>query len=478
MKIIITENQFKKITKIINEDNENKINVLFVGDSHSAGEGWTWNYQLAKEHPNWNTTNITKVGVKTDWMLSNLKNELSKNKFNLVFILGGTNDMMSSKPIDEAISNIQKMVDLTNQQGGKAIVVSGFDSATIMDPQKLKPTSYCSKSCQERFLERCIEFQKDLKTSISNAEVVPPLEGDHSWTNDGIHANTSKHTLLKNLVNQYVGETQGNNNKTEKNRKETFDKFVKVYTNLVGKGKEITKNSPTKDIRAMQIVLYIVTREDVKFNGVLDQNTQSVLKSFQSENNLNQTGNFDLKTIQKLTEKFLPGYKIQTSDVKSYGDKNTDAQKLLNDLMSKGVDENAAKGLVANAFGESRFNIQAKGDGGSYAQKSSKSIQVGDKKYCSFGLWQFNVCGGAGIEFLKKNGSSASNGNVDEKLKILFDYNKQLDYISEKIKPEQRKGDKDVISWVNWIVDNIERPSDKTGAKRIRGQFAREQGWA
>jgi lysophospholipase L1-like esterase len=110
MKIIITETQFKKISNFINEnDNDNeKLNVLFVGDSHSAGEGWTWNYQLSKAHPFWNVTNIVKVGVKTDWMLSNLKTELQKKHYDLVFILGGTNDMMSSNSIDNiTLSSMQ-----------------------------------------------------------------------------------------------------------------------------------------------------------------------------------------------------------------------------------------------------------------------------------------------------------------------------------------------------------------------------------
>ena len=483
MKIIITEAQFKKISNFINEnDNDNeKLNVLFVGDSHSAGEGWTWNYQLSKTHPSWNVTNIVKVGVKTDWMLSNLKTELQKKHYDLVFILGGTNDMMSSNSIDNVISNIQKMVDLTNQQDGKAIVVSGFDSETVMDPEKLKPTSFCDKKCQERFLNRNIEFQRTLKSSISNATVVPPLKGDHSWTTDGIHAGTSKHAQLKDWVNQYVDSSKNvDSEKPVDNRKELFQKFLKAYMKLVNDGKEINKNSTNREIKIMQIVLAI-TGEKVELNGILDEDTQSKLKTFQSKNGLAKTGYFDLLTIGKLTEKLIPGYRSVKSDSsldsQKFSGKNVSSQKLLNDIMSRGVNENAAKGLVANAFGESKLNVQAKGDSGSYAQKSNKSIPIGGKRYCSFGLWQYNVCGGAGIAFLNKFGSDASSSNIEDKLNVLFDYDKQIDYIVEKIKPEQRKGDKDVLTWVDWIVDNIERPSDRTGAKRTRRQFAIDQGW-
>ena len=151
---------------------------------------------------------------------------------------------------------------------------------------------------------------------------------------------------------------------------------------------------------------------------------------------------------------------------------------LLNDLKSYGLSDNAAKGVVANAFGESGFNVKAKGDSGRYGEGSNRSINIDGKKYCSFGLWQYNICGGMGVSFLKNYNVNADTSSDEEKLRILFDYNKQVEFMSKRIKEEQINSEKDVRTWIDWIVDNVERPSDRTSAKIKRQEFAKQQGWS
>jgi hypothetical protein len=148
--------------------------------------------------------------------------------------------------------------------------------------------------------------------------------------------------------------------------------------------------------------------------------------------------------------------------------------KLVNDLKSFGLTENAAKGLTANAYGESGLNYKAKGDSGSYAKNTTKSIDIGGKKYCSFGLWQFNICGGLGIKYLKAY--SYENKTPKEKLELLSDCNKQIEFmcshIKEKIKDIKTK--KSVLEWVEWIVLKVERPSDTAKAIKKRQEWARK----
>ena len=131
-----------------------------------------------------------------------------------------------------------------------------------------------------------------------------------------------------------------------------------------------------------------------------------------------------------------------------------------------------ALALVSNAFGESRFKCTAKGDGGDYAQSSNKSLNIGGKKYCSFGLWQFNICGGLGISYLKEY--NIENGTPEKKLELLMNCDKQVEFmvkhVKEKTKSVSKK--KNVKDWVEWIVYNIERPSDKSGATSRRSNWA------
>ena len=477
MKILLNEKQFKNIVVLLSENDDKKINVMFVGDSHSDGQGYTWNYDLEKQHPEWNVTHIVKGGKTTEWMLENMLPELTKKHYDLVFILGGTNDVMSPLPIETPINNIQKMVNAVNTQGGKAIVVIGFDSESIMDVNKLRTTKYCDKECLKKFKPKRVEFQRKLESSIQNATIVPPLVGDYTWANDGIHVGGSKHKLLSSTVENYI--TKEN---TKPNKKTTISQLLDKYTTIIQGKNRIDTTSPTNEIKLMQILFSIVEgQKNRNFSGVLDSDTITRLKKYQASNDIPETGIFDYQTIYTINNKLSPslnkGLKSETpkKTISDPGSSTVSANKLVNDLKSFGLTENAAKGLTANAYGESGLNYKAKGDSGTYAKNSVKSINIGGKKYCSFGLWQFNVCGGLGIEFLKKY--NTLNGGDMDKIETLFDYNKQLEIMGSKIMKEQSKGDKSVKTWIDWIVDNVERPADRTGAKQKRQNFAKQQGW-
>lgn len=206
MKIIINEVQLKKIIKLITEQGESKLNVLFVGDSLSSGLGFTWNYLLEKTHPDWNVEHIVEGGKRTDWMLQNLKSALGEKKYDMVFIWGGTNDMFSQISVNQAISNIQRMVDLIKQQGGQAYVLEGYDIESVMTDDKLKPTSYCNKECMLKSRDKMIEFQ-DKIGSIMGATIIPKVMGDKGWTSDGIHISGGKHEILKNQISKFIGSS-------------------------------------------------------------------------------------------------------------------------------------------------------------------------------------------------------------------------------------------------------------------------------
>jgi peptidoglycan hydrolase-like protein with peptidoglycan-binding domain len=324
MKILVSENQFKFLVNLITEDDDRvKENVMFVGDSHSAGKGWTWNYLLTKDHPEWNVTHVVQGGKRTDWMLQNMTSELQKKKYDLVFIYGGTNDVMSPIKNEVPISNIQKMVDEVNKQGGKAIVVLGFDQEGLFDATKVKPTIYCDKKCFAEYKPKRVDYQKRLGESIRNAIIVPKLDADTSWTTDGIHAIASKHSTLKKHVGDYIKDVEKSNktstttnNKDEK--KEKFKKFFERYFEFLKTNEVVDQNSSDKKIRMIQVILFIVTKDNsIEINGILDGNTKVAINKFQKNNGLTESGIFDLKTQDKLTQKIFKTYPgRQIEDIK------------------------------------------------------------------------------------------------------------------------------------------------------------------
>lgn len=337
MKILISENQLKLVVNLLTED-DNKLNVMFVGDSHSAGKGWTWNYLLEKSHPDWDVTHVVEGGKRTDWMLNNMSQALAKKKYDLVFIYGGTNDVMSPIKNEVPIANIQKMVDKVNEQGGKAIVVLGFDQEGLFDASKVKPTIYCDKKCFANYKPKRVDYQKRLGESIRNAIIVPKLDADTSWTTDGIHAIASKHKIMKDHVDSYIKNikpTQSTTTTDKKDeKKEKFKKFFEKYFEFLKTNETVDKNSPEKTVRMMQVVLFMVTKDNsVDLNGILDGNTKVAILKFQKNNGLTESGIFDLETQDKLTQKLFktyPGRKGETK-IGSGGSKETVGSLVITD---------------------------------------------------------------------------------------------------------------------------------------------------
>lgn len=323
MKILVSENQFKFLVNLITEDDDRvKENVMFVGDSLSAGRGLTWNYLLEKTHPNWNVTHVTKGGMKTDWMLNNMLPKLKEKKYDKVFIYGGTNDAFwVGTNLSNAVTNIQKMVDAVNQQGGQAYVFLGYDAQSVMTDDVLKPTKICDVVCMKKGRDRMIKLQNDLKSQIQGATVIPTVEGNPSWVaGDGIHPGSGPHKTMKDHVESYVKETKKTNqtqttSNTNDDKKEKFKKFFERYFEFLKTNEVVDQNSSDKKIRMMQVILFIVTKDNsIEINGILDGNTKVAITKFQKNNGLNESGIFDLKTQDKLTQKIFKTYSGRQSD--------------------------------------------------------------------------------------------------------------------------------------------------------------------
>ena len=295
MKIVISEEQLKTLVHLIKEDN-GKINVMFVGDSHSAGDGWTWNYLIAKDHPEWDVTQVAKGGMRTDWMLENLTTKLNEKKYDLVFIYGGANDVMSPQSISVPINNIQKMVDLVNGQGGKAIVLVGFDSETIFNPEKVKTTKYCDRECMISYKPKRVEYQAKLASSITGAVVIPKLVGDMSWSNDGIHVGSAQHKLMRDQVYSNMGDLKNvtvNTNTNSGANTETQNASQKLFNSIktiISKKDSMENEATPEDIKTMQFSLNVINKSDLPITGQIDGETTQAIEDYQETNNLEQTG--------------------------------------------------------------------------------------------------------------------------------------------------------------------------------------------
>jgi lysophospholipase L1-like esterase len=151
----------------------NSGNVLFVGDSYTAGNG-SYADLLKTQFPNLNIKKIAKVGATTDWMVQNASNDISSGNYDGVVILGGVNDIYSRNSIDQTKKNLQLMYDQAKSAGSKVVgvTIAPTDYYDKYDAAKGKLTKELNGFIENnRSLSKVIEldklFTKDAKQNLS-----------------------------------------------------------------------------------------------------------------------------------------------------------------------------------------------------------------------------------------------------------------------------------------------------------------------
>lgn len=119
---------------------------LFIGDSLTAFDQ-SYADQLFSVCPNITIRKIAKAGEKTDWMLQQLQSELNSNKYDVVSIWGGVNDIYARNSISEAELNLQKMYDLVKSTGAKVVALTVIPTRTYnaSDDNKISLTNSLNK---------------------------------------------------------------------------------------------------------------------------------------------------------------------------------------------------------------------------------------------------------------------------------------------------------------------------------------------
>ena len=510
-RIVITEIQYKRLLRKTLIESETKLDVLFVGDSQTKNPD-SYANKLIKSGIVTGKV-IAENGLNTKKMLSKLISELKNNKYDIISIMGGGNDGGSKTP-DGAISNLTDMYEIVKNSGAEIIAISNPTKIYVgqSDNKSYKNKKYPSNDEIAEWVNN--QSVSDFKINANKLTKHP-----HYFLSDMVHLNSEAHDYIKNLWLDTVDITKdisGNKIKDISGNKikdinvsiggeesenlekglEMFDtdtinaeEFLNNIESLLDQGEDILIERQTEgsysyndSVEDLQIALILLGHQLPIYgiDGLFGPETESTVMSYQHSNGLNDDGIIDYDTVESIVENlseysdeeinyFLSGDIAQELN-KSYdfvSDREiVSPSKLLEDLDSELNNTNLSMALVANASGESSMNVDSRGDGGQYASKSERSIGG----YCSFGLWQYNICGGLGVELLKYYGVDVDSDTNGKKMEILGDYDKQVSFMVNHIKG---KGvinqDRTVNDWIDWIVRKIERPSDIDNAivKRI-----------
>jgi len=185
--------------RFFNLKNPNPKKILFVGDSISTGES-TYPAIIRRDRSDLQIDTLSEGGRRTDWMLENLKSKLASNKYDRVYIYGGVNDAFSTTPISSILSNVQSMVNLINENGADAFVISGYVVDGFMDLSKFTPSKYVTEvSGFIPLIDRYKQYQSSLFKTIKNAKIIKPINLGNR-TGDGIHPNGEGQRIIANEV--------------------------------------------------------------------------------------------------------------------------------------------------------------------------------------------------------------------------------------------------------------------------------------
>jgi lysophospholipase L1-like esterase len=197
-------------------------NILFIGDSHTAikskaGKAVTYTFPniLKKElEPKGYKIDVLALGgMTTQWMLDNLPSQLKNKKYDRVYIYGGANDAANSSiTLEKALSNIQKMVDLSRNNGADVFVNQGYiiegESGNFGNWKKMSISGTLLKKQEEwiPYIERKKELQRRIPLEIKNSNFISPydLKG---LTSDGIHANSEGQKMVAKIFSDSIKNT-------------------------------------------------------------------------------------------------------------------------------------------------------------------------------------------------------------------------------------------------------------------------------
>jgi lysophospholipase L1-like esterase len=193
--------------------NKNPKNILIVGDSQSAiktADGkdisFTWSRLLKNslEPKGYSVDVLALGGMPTKWMRDNLPAQLSKKKYDRVYILGGGNDSANSSiALKTTLDNFQSMVDMANANGADPFIMLGYRIDNFSDYRKMPLTIYVKK--QEDwipYIERRKQIQDNLKR-IKNAGIVPVYDLN-GMTSDGIHPTAQGHKIIAQKMISHI----------------------------------------------------------------------------------------------------------------------------------------------------------------------------------------------------------------------------------------------------------------------------------
>jgi len=170
-----------------------KMKLLFIGDSNTDNN-YSYADKIKATFPNIEVHKIAKVGKGTQWMIDNAEKDLKDNKYDIITLLGGSNDIYGGVPLQTTKDNILKIRKMISDNGARAVLVT--------PPNK----KFYPKNTTEKLknLEDLIawEKQQDFDSIIDFYSMTDKLD---MFNPDFRHPNSDAHVILADVFVKSTG---------------------------------------------------------------------------------------------------------------------------------------------------------------------------------------------------------------------------------------------------------------------------------
>lgn len=272
---------------LFEQKTEKKLNVLFVGDSQTAG-GVSYAHRLI------NSKTVSgkvaaKVGASMKKIYSIFQSNFKPNTYDIVCVMGGNNDAGNANIDTDSFSGIIQ----TAQDGGSKVILITCPTMEYIN-KSMYPGKYPS-STKIPAWQRSLASNFDIPVIDANS-----LFDDASYfSKDGLHLNSLAQKVLTKQVAQQISNLSGVS--IELNDKETKDNKTKdketIDTLKIG-----DRGPKVVEIQRYLIKLgYSIGRGTA--DGIYGKQTAYAVKLFQLKNKLPGTGVLDLTTYDLLVPK-------------------------------------------------------------------------------------------------------------------------------------------------------------------------------
>lgn len=214
LSIVLGKRIFKKPSSSNGNNNEvqpeqplsikNISKILIVGDSVTVGGTYTGGYVnlIKKLYPDIIITTVAAIGVSTDWMLTNAKTKIKNGNYDLLIIMGGTNDIYSGRLLKDTKANLQAIYDAAKAADTKVMAITPPPSGTY-SLWTLSKQAFHEALNKFILTNKSVDYPVDFYTLLLDSSGVGKAKAAY-MNSDGLHPNFTAHKLLFNyIINKY-----------------------------------------------------------------------------------------------------------------------------------------------------------------------------------------------------------------------------------------------------------------------------------